>query len=121
MSVVFREPTIWQQYRWHILGTLALVVVQASLIAGLLIEWQHRRQTQERLAERLDFEALVARSPPRSPVCPRPVWTSTSVDCLRRVVIFLGADRGHCGSRRSMGEVLSADPLLDRRGGRARR
>jgi signal transduction histidine kinase len=40
--VQFREPTAWQQYRWQIIGALAVVLFQAALITGLLLE-RHRR------------------------------------------------------------------------------
>ena len=107
-EVVFREPTIWQQYRWHILGTLALVMVQASLIAGLWIEWRHRRQTQERLAERLQFEALVAEISATFAGLPTARVDEHILDCLRRVAIFLGADRAALWRQTVDGAALSA-------------
>jgi signal transduction histidine kinase len=45
--VQFREPTVWQQYRWQIIGALAIVLFQAALIAGLLFERQARRRAAE--------------------------------------------------------------------------
>jgi signal transduction histidine kinase len=54
-TVAFREPTFWEQYRWPIVATLAGLVLQAALIAGLLYERRRRRhaeiQSQQRLAE----------------------------------------------------------------------
>jgi hypothetical protein len=40
--VQFREPTVWEQYRWQITGAFALVFFQAALIGGLLFERQAR-------------------------------------------------------------------------------
>jgi C4-dicarboxylate-specific signal transduction histidine kinase len=45
--VQFREPTVWRQYRWHIIGALAIVLFQTLLIAGLLIERERRRLATE--------------------------------------------------------------------------
>jgi signal transduction histidine kinase len=45
--VQFRQPTVWQQYRWQIIGALAVVVLQAALIAGLLLERQARKRAAE--------------------------------------------------------------------------
>jgi signal transduction histidine kinase len=39
----FRELTIWQQYRWHIMAVAALCLAQSVLISGLLIQRRRRR------------------------------------------------------------------------------
>jgi len=56
-SVVrFRESTIWQQYRWHIMAVAALCLAQSVLISGLLIQMRRRRLAEgeaESLAGRL--------------------------------------------------------------------
>jgi signal transduction histidine kinase len=44
--VQFREPTVWQQYRWHIIAIAAIVFAQAAVITGLFLE-RRRRQTAE--------------------------------------------------------------------------
>jgi signal transduction histidine kinase len=54
-EILFREPTIWESYRWQMLLITAIILVQAGLISGLLHE-RHRRQVAEvesrqRLAE----------------------------------------------------------------------
>jgi signal transduction histidine kinase len=45
--VQFREPTVWQQYRSQIIGALAIIVFQAALIIGLLLERRARRRAAE--------------------------------------------------------------------------
>jgi signal transduction histidine kinase len=45
--VQFRQQTAWKQYRFEIIGTLAIVLFQAALIAGLLFERQARRRAAE--------------------------------------------------------------------------
>ena len=47
--VRFREPTIWDQYSWYIVGGLALFVAQTLLIAGLLVQRMRRRRAEEEL------------------------------------------------------------------------
>ena len=51
-QVLFREPTLWQQYRWHVTGAAALMGVQAALIATLLVQRRRRREA-EAAAKRL--------------------------------------------------------------------
>jgi signal transduction histidine kinase len=41
--VLFRQPTAWERYRWHVIGTAAVVAVQAVLISALLLQLRRRR------------------------------------------------------------------------------
>jgi len=50
--VLFREPTLWQQYRWHVAGAAALIGAQAALIVTLLVQRRRRREA-EAAAKRL--------------------------------------------------------------------
>jgi signal transduction histidine kinase len=55
-SVVrFREPTVWEQYRWPITLICAVVLLQGALLFGLLFERRRRRfvevQARQRSAE----------------------------------------------------------------------
>jgi signal transduction histidine kinase len=55
-SVVrFREPTVWEQYRWQIALITAVFLVQGGLISGLLHAHRRRRlaevQSRQRMAE----------------------------------------------------------------------
>ena len=47
----FREPGLFEQYRGYILSTLALVLLQTLLIAGLLIQRRNRRLAENSLRE----------------------------------------------------------------------
>ena len=49
--IEFKVPTAWEQYRWHIVGTIALVVAQFSLILGLLINRNHRKKAEASLRD----------------------------------------------------------------------
>ena len=41
-KIYFRDPTVWEQYRWQILLIVSVILIQAALIIGLLYE--HRRR-----------------------------------------------------------------------------
>jgi signal transduction histidine kinase len=45
-EVHFRDPTAWQQYRAHILAIVAIVLMQAVMIAWLLYEHRRRRRSE---------------------------------------------------------------------------
>jgi len=51
-QVMFREPTLWQRYRWHVAGAAGLISVQAALIVTLLLQ-RRRRQEAELASQRL--------------------------------------------------------------------
>jgi signal transduction histidine kinase len=47
----FRDPSLWDQYRPHILAALALFAIQTALIAGLLIQRTRRRRAEQKFNE----------------------------------------------------------------------
>ncbi len=59
-TIVNRQPGPWGKYKKYILGAIGLVILQALLIFYLLAERRRRRLTQEKLAERLRFETMLA-------------------------------------------------------------
>ena len=48
--VMFRQPTVWERYRWQVVGTAALIATQAVLIFALLV--QRRRRNLAELAQK---------------------------------------------------------------------
>ena len=44
--VRFKDPTFWEQYKWRIIGALTLIVLQAALIAVLLVERRRRQRAK---------------------------------------------------------------------------
>jgi signal transduction histidine kinase len=42
-DVRFRVPSVWESYRWYIVGTLLVIISQLMLIAGLLTQITRRR------------------------------------------------------------------------------
>ncbi|MEO8125176.1 MAG: sensor histidine kinase [Burkholderiales bacterium] len=58
-KVDFREPSLWQQYKWTVVATLAVLLLQSALLAGLLLQRAHRRRA-EREALSLSGRILTA-------------------------------------------------------------
>lgn len=50
-TILFRSPTVWQQYRWWIIAGLSVFVVQALLITGLAVNRVRRRRAEGSLVE----------------------------------------------------------------------
>jgi signal transduction histidine kinase len=54
-KILFRSPTAWEQYQWHILAAAAVILLQAAMIIGLLYEHRRRRnaeiETRQRMLE----------------------------------------------------------------------
>ena len=54
-EILFREPTVWERYSWQIASIVAVLLIQAGLIAVLLQEHRRRRfaevQSRQRMTE----------------------------------------------------------------------
>src|SRR5262249_28231389 len=48
-QVLFREPTLWQTYRRHVVSAVAVIGAQAELIVTLLVQRRRRREAQAAL------------------------------------------------------------------------
>ena len=59
-AVRFREPTLWEQYKWYILAAASLSGVGAILIAGLLLNWMWLRRALARLRTSEEGMSLAA-------------------------------------------------------------
>ena len=53
-EVRYRQQTVWETYRWHIAAAIALLILQAALIAGLVLQRARKRRAE---AERKRAEA----------------------------------------------------------------
>jgi signal transduction histidine kinase len=51
--VQFREPGIWQRYRWQIAAISGVLLAQAAVIAGLILERRRRCAAELQLRQRL--------------------------------------------------------------------
>jgi signal transduction histidine kinase len=54
-KVLYREPTMWDLYKWRILGAAALCLAEAMLIVALLVQGARRRRA-EKVADELRRE-----------------------------------------------------------------
>ena len=45
-KILFRDPTVWEQYRWQIVSLASVLLLQAALIIGLLYEHRRRRKVE---------------------------------------------------------------------------
>jgi PAS domain S-box-containing protein len=51
-SVVrFKPQSVWDQYRWYILGALVIICMQSAMIVDLLLQHRRRRRMQTELRE----------------------------------------------------------------------
>jgi C4-dicarboxylate-specific signal transduction histidine kinase len=54
-AVYFREPSVWERYRWQVVFVIAVFLLQAMLITGLLYERRRRKgaelEVRQRIAE----------------------------------------------------------------------
>jgi signal transduction histidine kinase len=48
-QVIFHQPTLWEEYRWHVLSAVGLIAVQAALIVTLLVQRERRREAEATL------------------------------------------------------------------------
>ena len=46
----FRQPSMWERYRWRIVGTLTLVLLESLLIAALVIQRVRRKRAEAETA-----------------------------------------------------------------------
>ena len=44
--IEFRQPTVWERYRWYIVGALFIFALQAAMITGLLLQRTRRRRAE---------------------------------------------------------------------------
>src|SRR5688572_10553243 len=50
--IEFQTPNMWESYRAHVIATVAVVMAQLALIAGLLLHRTKRRGAEQMLRER---------------------------------------------------------------------
>ena len=63
-TVLFRPPTLWEQYRRYVVAAVALLSVQTLLIAGLLIHRRRRDRAEIALVQSQRRLHLIADSLP---------------------------------------------------------
>gem|GEM_PF-3513217 len=48
-EILYRSPSIWDTYRWHIAGIVALLILQASMITGLVLQRNRQQRADSEL------------------------------------------------------------------------
>jgi len=61
-EILYRQPTLWEQYRGVILTVIGGLLLQWLLISFLLNERRRRAETQLRMARQLNLEAMVSKA-----------------------------------------------------------
>jgi signal transduction histidine kinase len=59
--ISFRQPTVWERYRWWIAGALFILALQAAMIAGLLLQRTRRHRAEAALQGNREELAHVTR------------------------------------------------------------
>ena len=59
--ILFRQPTVWDRYRWWIVGALFILALQAAMIAGLLLQRTRRHRAEAALQRNREELAHVTR------------------------------------------------------------
>lgn len=91
--LLYRDQSLWERYRWQVVGSITLFAVQALMIAGLLAERARRRRIQAGLADRLRFEALLAEISIPLASLPAARVDEHIQNCLQWIATFLDVDR----------------------------
>ena len=60
-EILFRQPTVWERYRWWIAGALFILALQAAMIAGLLLQRTRRHRAEAALQRNREELAHVTR------------------------------------------------------------
>ena len=60
-KIYFRDPTLWEQYRWQIALIASVILIQAALIAGLLYEHRRRQIAEAHSLQRVNELARMNR------------------------------------------------------------
>jgi PAS domain S-box-containing protein len=89
-----KKVPLWEQYERYLITTIALIIVQALLITGLLLQRTRRRQAERQRDERLRFQTLLSELSTAFVNLPAGEVNRKIEEWLRQLVEFLGADRG---------------------------
>jgi signal transduction histidine kinase len=46
-TIHFREPSLWERYKWAIIATVGVVILQSMLLAALLVQRARRRRAED--------------------------------------------------------------------------
>jgi signal transduction histidine kinase len=92
--VLFRQPTVWEEYRGYVIAGAMAVVLQSLLIMGLLVNRRKRRRAERALAEQLQFETILSDVSSRFVGITSGAVVAQIERALACIVEQLGLDRG---------------------------
>ena len=91
--LLYRQPNIWESYKYYILGAVLLCVAETLPILGLLRQRANRRRAEKSLFERVAFEKLLSDLSATFINVPEGLVGATIVKNLGRIAEFLNLDR----------------------------
>ncbi len=92
--VLFREPSVWQQYGMYFMSVLTVIGLQALLITALLVNRVKRLRAESDVIDRLHFESLLSQVKSRFVCVPSDRLGAHMNDTLVQLVEFWGLSRG---------------------------
>jgi signal transduction histidine kinase len=93
--VLFRQPTAWQRYRWHVFGAATVVAMQAVLISALMLQLRRRRAAElARRSAEADAQQKRAELAHVSRVASLGELTATLAHELRQPLTAIGGNAG---------------------------
>jgi signal transduction histidine kinase len=92
-TVRYREPSLWDLYKYYLLGGIALMIVQSLLIAVLLVNRRQRRHAEVELTENLRFEQVLSTLSSRFLAPPHDGIDQIVAQSLREIAVVLRFQR----------------------------
>ena len=92
--VLFRQPTVWEEYQAYVIAGVTAVVLQSLLIMGLLVNRRRRRRAERALADQLQFETVLSNASSRFVGITSDAVSAEIEHALASIVEQLGLDRG---------------------------
>jgi PAS domain S-box-containing protein len=91
--VLFRQPNLWESFKYYILAAILLCVVETMLILGLLWQRAKKRTFERSLIERVAFEKMLSDLSATFISLPEQQVGMTIEQNLGRIAKFLKLDR----------------------------
>jgi hypothetical protein len=76
-KIYFRDPTVWEQYRWQIMLITSVILIQAALIVGLLYEHRRRQIAEAHSLQRVNELARMNRFATAGELSPSPTKSAS--------------------------------------------
>jgi PAS domain S-box-containing protein len=84
--VRFRQASVWEQYRWYIIGAILIIYYQSAMIVDLLLQRRRRRQVERELRESQQLMELATNAGELGlwsrDLTDGGVWANASMRCL---------------------------------------